>query len=65
MEKNKHAQKLSKLRWKNTTPEQRKKHSQNMIKKREENRKAMKNMPVIEESGFVEPSNTPPTYPQF
>ena len=53
--KNKHAQKLNELRWKKTTPEQRKKHSENMIKARENKRKLLKELPIIEESGLVEP----------
>jgi hypothetical protein len=63
--KNKHAQNLSKLRWEGKTKEQRSAHGKAMVDAREARREVLRNMPVIEEKGFVEPLNMPPTYPQF
>ena len=63
--KNKSAQNLSKLRWKGKTKEQRSAHCKAMVDAREARRDILRNMPVIEESSFVEPLNVPPTYPQF
>ena len=48
-----HAQAMGRKRWKGKTKEEKSLHGKKMVQAREAKRKAMKDMPVIEENGLT------------